>query len=134
MKTGWVSLAVFVFFGGVYLVMKPIAAKQKRDMPGFQDLVPCAFLTSIDSKKSLYLSGDHVARASETSGGATNWAAGTWDLVDDDRHLYKITIEGNGTIYALVTAPEGEGCMLAAGSVAAADLSKSWFSALTDPK
>ncbi len=134
MRTVWVSLVVFCFFGVVYLVMKPIAAKQRKDMPGFEDLVPCAFLTSIDSTKSLYLSGDHVARTSDKSGGATNWASGTWDLLNDDRHLYKITIDGEATTYTLVSAPEGEGCMLVAGSTTAADLSKSWFSALTDPK
>ena len=128
-----ISLAVFAGFGALYLAAKPRSAAPP-DKPGYEDLVPCAFLTSIDSKRSLYLSGDHTARLSDSSGTGTNWSAGHWDLVDDDDHVYKITIDGETTTYTLVSAPEGEGCMLAAGTTTAADLEKSWFSVLTDPK
>ena len=131
-----VALTVFVFacFGALYLVLAPHAKKGEGGAPGFEELVPCAFLTSIDSKKSLYLSGHHEARLSVTTDNGITWATGTWTLVDDDAHLYKVSLEGVDTTYTLVSAPEGEGCMLAAGDLAAADLTKSWFSSLQDPK
>jgi hypothetical protein len=127
-------MVVFACFGGLYLVMAPHAARDKGGPPGFEELVPCAFLTSIDSTKSLYLSGHHEARLSVTMDNGTNWATGTWALVDDDDHTYTVSIDGVDTTYTLVSAPEGEGCMLVAGDLAAADLTKSWFSSLQDPK
>lgn len=132
-QIGW-SLVVFGFFGMAYLFLKPEDGDNEDDASGFEELMPCAFLTSFDSTKSLYLSSDHVARVSGKDGQGTTWATGSWDLVDDDQHLYKLTFGGRDETFTLVSAPEGEGCMLAAGSVDSADLKKSWFSALTSPK
>ena len=134
MKHVWVSAIVCLFVGLLYIALAPFAAKQRTMAPGFEELVPCAFLTSLDSKSSLYLSGHRDARISKTTDAGTTWASGTWTLLADDSHLYRIDIDGVSTTYTLISAPEGEGCMLVPGDVGSADLRKSWFSALTDPK
>ena len=134
LKQVLVSVVVCLVVVALYIAWAPHASRRRTDIPGFEDLVPCAFLTSIDSRRSLYLSGHHDARTSETTGNGTTWSSGTWTLVDDDRHVYRVDIDGVSTTYTLVSAPEGEGCMLVAGSLDAADLHRSWFSALTDPK
>ena len=134
MKQAWIYVAVLVAVGIIGFVAAPKASREAGETPGYEDLIPCATLTSFDSTKTLYLSSRHQAKFSDKSGSGMRFETGTWDLVDDDNHIYRIDVDGVVANFTLISAPEGEGCMLAAGTLEASDMRKSWFSALTDPK
>ena len=134
MRQAWIYGLVLASVGVIGFVVSSKSSKDDEGTPGFEDLLPCTLLTSIDSQKSLYLNSHHEAKFSDKSGSGTRWETGTWELVDDDNHIYKISVDGSARDFTLVSAPAGEGCMLAAGGLQSVDLTKSWFSALTDPK
>lgn len=132
-KQLWITLAVLLGVGVLYLAFAPSTA-DKEDTSDYDELEACAFLTSIDSRKSLYLSRSHMARLSLNGGAGTQWETGSWRLVDEEKRLFEVSLGDAKTIYTLVSAPEGEGCMLVPGDTSKADLGKSWFSTLQDPK
>lgn len=134
LKSIWIALAVSVCVGVLYLVLAPETSDEDKGASDYEELEACAFLTSLDSKKSLYLSSSHVARRSVTTGVGTQWDKGTWQLIDDEKRTFKISFVGKETVYTLVSAREGEGCMLVPGDTSKADLAKAWYSTLQDPK
>jgi hypothetical protein len=102
--------------------------------PGWEELVLCSILTSIDSKKSLTLSDDYSAELTDdTKSGDAKTSKGHWSLLNAERHMYKIDVAGAAGTYAVVSPPDAEGCMLAAGGLNYVDLRRSWFSVRVDP-
>jgi hypothetical protein len=91
-------------------------------------------LTSIDSKKSLTLTDDYSAELTDgTNSGDAKTSKGHWSLLNAERHMYKIDVPGAVGTYAVVSPPDAEGCMLAAGGLNCVDLRRSWFSVRVDP-
>jgi hypothetical protein len=55
---------------------------------GWEELVLCSILTSIDSKKSLTLSDDYSAELTDdTKSGDAKTSKGHWSLLNADRHM-----------------------------------------------
>jgi hypothetical protein len=102
--------------------------------PGWEELILCSELTSIDSKKSLSLSEDFSAELTESiDGGGSKSSKGHWSLLDAEKHLYQIDIADAVGNYIVVSPPDAEGCILAQGGLNNADLRDSWFSVRIDP-
>jgi hypothetical protein len=102
--------------------------------PGWEDLLLCSLLTSIDSKKALTLSEDMNAELTDNDANSeTKVSKGQWSLVNAERHMYRIDTPGAEGTYAVVSPPDAEGCILAAGASNYVDLRRSWFSVRMDP-
>jgi hypothetical protein len=102
--------------------------------PGWDDLILCSKLTSLDSKKTLSLNEDFSVRIDDSSaGGELVRSEGRWTLLDPLRHEYSIEIAGSTQNYIAVSPPHSDGCLLAAGSLDKVDLQKSWFTTPSDP-
>ncbi len=110
----------------------PAVSAPKRSAPGWGTLIACSEATSFDSKRSLSLLSDGRARLTDRSAEKIQVVRGEWSVVDDDRHLYRIDVEGSVGNYFVVSPPDAEGCLLSFGSVDHADLRRSWFSIQID--
>lgn len=120
------AAALYLLLGG--------QSKPEPGPPGWDDLVLCFELTSIDSNKSLSLNEDFTARLKDSSGsGDPIWSDGHWSLVNADRHVYKVDLPGASGVYTVVSPPDSEGCLLAAGPLDRVDLRRSWFSVAPEP-
>jgi hypothetical protein len=101
--------------------------------PGWEDLLLCSLLTSIDSTKALTLDEDMSAELTDNNGGSeTKVSKGQWSVVNAERHMYRIDTRGAEGTYTVVSPPDAEGCVLAAGASNYVDLRRSWFSVKTD--
>ena len=74
------------------------------------------------------------ARVVDTSVKPAVVTRGEWSLVDADKRLYRIDVEGSTGNYFVVSPPDAEGCLLAMGGVSYADLRRSWFSVHFDER
>lgn len=132
------TLAALVLFGiGLHWAFSHregalSASASERSPPGWADLAPCSETTSFDGKKTLLLSMNLSARVTDRSVKPILVTRGEWSLVDADKHVYRIDVEGSIGNYSLVAPPDAEGCMLAMGIVSYADLRHSWFSVHLD--
>lgn len=127
--------AVFTILGAwlvYYFIFRPepnITPAPSSSPVGWDDLSLCSELTSIDSKKTLSLREDFSASLKDNTGsGESVLSNGRWALIDAERHMYKIDIAGAGGIYVLVSPPDSDGCLLAAGPLNRVNLWRSWFS------
>ena len=108
---------------------RPRSVAASRDYPpGWDALADCSETTSFDSKKGLSLRYDSSAKLVDRTDGKAQVERGRWSLVDEEKHLYRVDVEGVVGNYWLLSPPDADGCMLAFGDVAAADLRHSWFS------
>ncbi len=120
--------------GVVYLFFFRAEPKLPPGPPGWDDLVLCSELTSIDSKKTLSLNEDFSARLKDSSGtGDPVWSDGRWALLNAGQRAYSIDIPGAAGNYIVVSPPDSEGCVFAAGSLNHVDLRRSWFSMPIEP-
>jgi hypothetical protein len=116
-----------------YQFQRPAASSRPEGPPGWEELILCSELTSIDSKKSLSLNSDLSAELIEPSDGGPKTSKGHWSLLDAEKHLYQIDIADAVSNYIVVSPPDAEGCILARGGLNYADLRHSWFSVRIDP-
>ncbi len=115
--------------GVVYIFFIHDKPEPSPGPPGWEDLILCSDLTSIDSKKTLSLHKNFSARLKDGSGiGDPVWSEGRWALLNAEQHAYSIEIPGAAGHYIVVSPPDSDGCVLAAGTLNQVDLGKSWFS------
>jgi hypothetical protein len=108
--------------------------KEKASAPpppaGWDDLSPCSELVSIDGLKRLSLFENHVLEIYDNA--ATKKAeSGTWSYLEQSKQ-YSIVLADQNSNYILVSPNGSDTCMLANGSVGAANLRASWFSITTE--
>ncbi len=94
--------------------------------PGWDDLVACSELVSIDGSKRLSLSENHVLKVYDKTG-TKKAEGGTWSYREQSKQ-YSITLADQNWNYVLVAPNGSDTCMLTKGSVEAANLGASWFS------
>lgn len=127
---GWATIAVC---GAAIFVFRGAASAPTPGPPGWDDLVPCFSLTSFDSKKELTLNSDFTVKLLDRSGsGSPVWHDGRWALLDAEQHAYSVDVEGGSGAYFVVSPPDSEGCLFAAGNISHVDLRRSWFSRVED--
>jgi hypothetical protein len=108
------------------------------NVPGWDDLILCSNVTSLDETKTLDLDEDHRAVLNGTpalnapQNAPPPKVEGTWSF-DPTSKQYSITIGGVTNVYSLVNPLSIETCMLIKGSIGAADMRDSWFATRDDP-
>jgi hypothetical protein len=103
--------------------------------PGWEGLIPCSYMASLDGKKELLLFKNHFARVYETTSAhkePMQMLEGTWSF-DEGAQLYSVTLDGVTTKYAIIRPQAANFCMLINGNLETANLSGSWFSSDVDP-
>jgi hypothetical protein len=121
-------LAVYSHF------QRPSASARPEGPPGWDDLILCSELTSIDSKKSLSLNSDFSAELTDSSAtSGSKSSKGHWSLLNAEKHVYRIDTPGAQGNYIVVSPPDAEGCILAHGGITNVDLLHSWFSVQIEP-
>jgi hypothetical protein len=105
----------------------------KTVVPGWDDLILCSELSSLDSLKELSLSEDHQAQFYDKSAAdpKRSKVTGSWSF-DQASKRYSVKLNGAATDYILVSPENAEGCMLIKGSLDSANLRESWFSVEID--
>jgi hypothetical protein len=97
---------------------------------GWNELVSCSDLTSLDGTQRMTLSENHVVSLRDERGPKFS-KSGLW-LYDEPSKRYSVTLLDQTSIYSIV-APRGtDTCMLIKGDLEAADLRGSWFSSSAD--
>jgi hypothetical protein len=116
---------------------------------GWEDLLLCSDMRSLDGTRTLELFEDHRAHWTEQNakGEVGKDAEGTWsfDNADAKSQLeggrppnavrfkrYAVTLSAETINYLLVSPEDATNCMLIRGDVKQADLTQSWFSVDTD--
>jgi hypothetical protein len=97
---------------------------------GWDDLSTCSELVSIDGSTRLSLFENHVLEVYDKSA-TKKVESGTWSYLEQSKQ-YSIVLAGQSWNYVLVSPNGSDTCMLANGSVEAADLRASWFSINTE--
>jgi hypothetical protein len=97
---------------------------------GWDHLIPCSELISMDGAKRLSLSENHVLKVYDKTG-TTRTETGTWSYREESKQ-YSIVLSDQNWIYVLVSPNGSDTCMLASGNVEAANLRASWFSITTE--
>jgi hypothetical protein len=124
-----VAFVYFIFSAKTDKVRAPI-----RTVPGWEDLISCSYVTSLDGTKHLSISENNRATLYERvalSDKKRISIEGIWSF-DEISKRYFVALNGETTTYQLVN-PEGGGvCMLIAGELEAANLRRSWFSFQAD--
>jgi hypothetical protein len=121
------------FLGFVFSGRDVAAPPQKPAVPGWNDLEPCAFLTSLDDKKNLALTEEQGVELVESdldeNGVATEnrLLQGRWSY-DATSKRYSVTLDGDTTTYTLLSRGDPTTCILVKGDLGTADLRASWFS------
>jgi hypothetical protein len=127
-------LVICALLAAYSYLQRPSASARPEWAPGWDELILCSELTSIDSKKSLSLNSDFSAEltdSSDTSGSKSS--KGHWSLLNAEKHIYRIDTPGAQGNYVVVSPPDAEGCILAYGGINNVDLRHSWFSVLISP-
>jgi hypothetical protein len=97
---------------------------------GWDDLITCSELVSIDGAKRLSLSEDHVLKVYDKTG-TKKAESGTWSYREQSKQ-YSIVLADQSWDYVLVSPNGSDTCILASGNVEAANLRASWFSINTE--
>jgi hypothetical protein len=107
-------------------------------VPGWEDLISCSYVTSLDGTKQLSISENNratlyesVALSDKKGGYERISIEGTWSF-DEISKQYFVALNGETTSYLLVSPERGGVCMLIAGELEAANLRRSWFSFQAD--
>jgi hypothetical protein len=93
---------------------------------GWDDLIACSELVSIDGSKRLSLFENHVLKVYDKTA-TKKTESGTWSYREQSKQ-YSIMLADQNWDYVLVAPNGSDTCMLAKGSVEAANLGASWFS------
>jgi hypothetical protein len=116
--------------GIVALLLWILFVKEKTPttppIAGWDDLSACSELVSIDGSKRLSLSENHVVKVYDKTA-TKKTESGTWSHSEQSKQ-YSITLADQNWDYVLVAPNGSDTCMLAKGSVEAANLGASWFS------
>jgi hypothetical protein len=128
--------AAFVCF--IFSARTDKARAPIRIVPGWEDLISCSYVTSLDGTKQLSISENNratlyesVALLDKTGGDERISIDGTWSF-DETSKQYFVALNGETTTYLLVSPEKGGVCMLVAGELEAANLRRSWFSFQAD--
>ena len=105
-----------------------------RIVPGWENLISCAYATSLDGTEQLSVSENNRATLYESAALSDKNGdderisiEGTWSF-DEISKQYFVALNGETTAYLLVSPERGGVCMLIAGALEAANLRRSWFS------
>jgi hypothetical protein len=128
--------AAFVCF--IFSARTDKARAPIRIVPGWEDLISCSYVTSLDGTKQLSISENNratlyvsVALSDKKGGEERISIEGTWSF-DEISKQYFVALNGETTTYLLVSPEKGGVCMLVAGELEAANLRRSWFSFQAD--
>jgi hypothetical protein len=102
------------------------ARPPKAVVPGWDDIASCGLLTSLDERKNLTFTEQAVEYAefpSDEDGVKpdSKMFQGTWSY-DAGTKRYSVTLDGEMTVYTLVSRGEPTTCILFMGELGAADL------------
>jgi hypothetical protein len=97
-------------------------------IPGWDDLLYCADVSSLDGTTQVAFSENHTLFYDKNADGRT---IGTWSF-DENLKRYAITLKGQTTTYSLISPRRANTCMLIKGDLEAADLRGSWFATFPD--
>jgi hypothetical protein len=106
-------------------------------IPGWDDLILCRDLVSLERSKALSLRKDHSVISEDLgpveSNGTNNRVTikGTWSY-DGNSKEYTLTLGGMTAIYTVVQPKDSSVCLFIKGKLEAADLHESWVSADSD--
>jgi hypothetical protein len=136
-RVAWGQLLLLgcIIAGGAYWLSRP-SPVNKAELPappGWDDLAPCAVLTSLDEMQEMTLSDDQRAEFLDLStlqdgdDPKSRMVVGAWSY-DEGSKRYAITLNGQTTTYTLLARGDPTTCILFKGDIHAADLSASWFS------
>jgi hypothetical protein len=120
---------VWAFFGAMFGRSTTITVQPDNPpVPGWEDLSSCSTLTSLDGSKELTLFElrQHAQFVDRTNGDNGRTVEGEWSY--EGGKQYAVSIDGERTIYTLLSLGEAPTCMLIKGDTRAADLTASWFS------
>jgi hypothetical protein len=138
---GAVTVAVVAFalvfygatlFPSLFLTGSP--TEKRPSVPGWQDLILCSELVSMDGRKTLSLSEDHsvILHEEESAQGKDDKKGdrdvkGTWSY-DQLYNEYSVSLVGTTTTYTIVNPEVANTCLFIKGTLESANLRESWFS------
>jgi hypothetical protein len=99
-------------------------------IPGWDDLLYCADVASLDGTKRVTFSENHSLYFHDDNS-ADDRRNDTWSF-DEKLKRYTVTLKGQDTIYSLISPKDANTCMLIKGDIEAADLRGSWFASFPD--
>jgi hypothetical protein len=108
-----------------------------RVVPGWDDLLDCSDMISLDGTEHLALSDDHSVlfenehRSKDADGKRDDSIRGAWSF-DEISKRYAVTLNGATTTYSVIQVPDSGLCMLIRGELGSVNLRESWFSVATD--
>jgi hypothetical protein len=125
-------------FAGVSAVVWMVAHKPAGTTPtpvlGWDGLLPCSYVASLDGAKELMLYENHSVRLYDernpkdrTERDQNNTIDGEWSF-DEALKQYAITLNGVTTVYSVVQPENSNTCLLVKGGLNSANLRESWFS------
>jgi hypothetical protein len=124
------GVAALSYLWLVYGDRKAVPDTPTPAIPGWSELIACAYTTSFDGTKTLELSDDGKATLDESAKsahGKSDRTDGSWSF-DGSSNRYSLTIDNKTTPYTLLSIEPAGTCMLVKGGLDAADLHQSWFS------
>jgi hypothetical protein len=131
---GPISILSALFPG---LLISHASKSQIAPTPGWDDLILCSNLVSLEGAKTLSLSEDHSViftddKAVENNSADNNFTIkGTWSY-DESLKEYAVTLSGVTAIYTVVQPKNSPACLFIQGKLEAADLRESWVSVDND--
>lgn len=126
-----VTLLAFLAAGAYYFHGSP-AANLPTAIKGWDELVSCSLLTSLDGKRTLNLNDDGQGKLEDHNANKTVEQIVKWSLINPDLHNFRISFAGSSGVYKLVSSSDNKICLLISGSETAANLDTSWFSTSVD--
>jgi hypothetical protein len=131
---GPISIVSALFPG---LLFSETSKSQIAPTRGWDDLILCSNLVSLEGEKTLSLSEDHsvifeddeVAENNSKENQVT--IKGTWSY-DENSKEYTVTLGRMTTIYTVMQPKNSPACLFIKGKLEAADLRESWVSANSD--
>ena len=102
-------------------------------VPGWDGLIPCSYVASLDGAKELMLDENHLAKlydGTNSKGIAEREVGrsidGEWSF-NEALKRYAITLNGVTTVYSVVQPENSHTCLLIKGDLNSANLRESWF-------
>jgi hypothetical protein len=125
-------------FAGVSAVVWMVAHKTADTTPtpvlGWDGLLPCSYVASLDGAKELMLDENHFIRLYDernpkdsTERDKNKTIDGEWSF-DEALKRYALTLNGVTTVYSVVQPENSNTCLLVKGGLNSANLRESWFS------
>lgn len=115
----------FAYFGRSTSPERPPVPPPPPAVDGWDGLIPCSDVHSLDASRHLSLSRDGQAEMATEEGTERKTASGNWRL-DKTTNAYSVTIANQTSTYLILNS-DGLPCMLIKGTMNAANLFESWF-------